>query len=466
MAMKLGTLLAVWSGKSMISLTRLLGRGGSTFPGTVARRIDGSILRTLSRQPRAGVLAVTGTNGKTTTAKMLSAILSRAGRTVVHNRAGANLIGGLTAAFLDQSTWSGQVRGDTALLEIDEATMPAAGREIRLKAAVVTNFFRDQLDRYGELEHTVNFVGRGLDALGADSTVVLNADDPLCASLGASSGATPLYYGLEDESRGDATGGHTADVKNCTNCGATLEYKVYYYAHLGKYRCPQCGLRRPDPTVYVDRVLEADHRGSTVHMVTPVGSFEARIRIPGLYNVYNALSAAAGAIGAGIGIDAIRIGLEETTSGFGRMELISMRERDLFLALVKNPVGFNSVIATVLDAGARKNLIICINDLYADGTDISWLWDVEFEVLARNQGEINFILCSGLRAEDMAVRLKYAGVDTAKIMVESDLKKALEQGLTFIRPGETLYIMPTYTAMLQMREIMHKQGVTKKFWEV
>lgn len=464
--MKLGTLLAIWGGKSTIALSRLLGWGGSNLPGTLARRIDSSILRTLSSQPQAGVLAVTGTNGKTTSAKMLSAILEVAGRTVVHNRAGANLIGGLTAAFLTEANWLGRVQGDMALLEIDEATMPTACREVPLRAAIVTNFFRDQLDRYGELEHTVNFVARGLDAMAKGSLAVLNADDPLCAPLGRRSGLQPLYYGMEDESRSTATPGHAVDVKHCTHCGATLEYRVYHYAHLGKYRCPSCGEGRPAPAVYVEKLLKVDHRGSTVRIVTPAGGFEVRIQIPGLYNVYNALAATAGAVAAGVGLDAIKKGLEETASGFGRMEMIPMRERDVFLALVKNPVGFNSVIATILDAESRKNLVICINDLYADGTDVSWLWDVDFESLAQHQDEINFILCSGLRAEDMAVRLKYAGVDPAKLVIESDLKKALDQGLTFIRPGEILYIMPTYTAMLQMREIMQKLGYTRKFWEV
>jgi UDP-N-acetylmuramyl tripeptide synthase len=218
--------------------------------------------------------------------------------------------------------------------------------------------------------------------------------------------------------------------------------------------------------VYVDRITQTDERGSTLHIVTPAGDFEARLQIPGLYNVYNALAAVAGALTMGVSLPAIRQGLESTTSQFGRMELIKINERDVFMALVKNPAGFNSVIQTVMQSGPRKNLIIAINDLYADGTDVSWLWDVDFEALATHEDEINFVICSGLRAEDMAVRLKYAGMPTTKLTVEKDLKKALEQGLQFIKPGELLYIMPTYTAMLQMREVIQKQGYAKKFWEV
>lgn len=464
--MNLRVLMGVWTGKGVVTATRLLGRGGTTLPGTVARKVAPEILRSLSAQPSQGVIAISGTNGKTTTAKMLSAMFEAAKYRVTHNRAGANLISGLTTAFLQSATWTGRVRGNIGLMETDEATMPQACKEIRPKAAVVTNFFRDQLDRYGELEHTVNFVGRGLEQLARGAKAALNADDPLCASLGRRGNVTPLYYGIEDESAGRAEMNQTADAKHCVACGTEYEYKVFYYAHLGKYRCPKCGHERPAPQVYVDRISGVDARGSTLHIVTPAGDFEARLQIPGLYNVYNALAAVTGALAMGMPLDAIKAGLETTTSQFGRMELIPMENRDVYMALVKNPVGFNSVIQTVMQAGTRKNLIICINDLYADGTDISWLWDVDFEALAAQQSEINFVICSGLRAEDMAVRLKYAGMDTAKLSVEKDLGQALSGGLGRIKEGELLYIMPTYTAMLQMREIIQKQGYTKKFWEV
>ncbi|HWI65790.1 MAG TPA: Mur ligase family protein [Symbiobacteriaceae bacterium] len=464
--MNLRVLLGLWTGKGVITATRLLGRGGTTLPGTVARKVAPDILRQLSAQPDRGVIVISGTNGKTTTAKMLSAMFEAASLQVTHNRAGANLISGLTTAFLQGASFSGRVRGHIGLMETDEATMPQACKEIKPRAAIVTNFFRDQLDRYGELEHTVNFVGRGLDQMAKGAKAAINADDPLCASLGRRGAVTPLYYGIEDESAGTAEMNQTADAKHCTNCGTEYDYKVFYYAHLGKYRCPKCGNARPTPQVYVDRISGVDARGSTLHIVTPAGDFEARLQIPGLYNVYNALAAVTGALAMGMPLDAIKAGLESTTSQFGRMELIHMDQRDVYMALVKNPVGFNSVIQTVMQAGARKNLMICINDLYADGTDISWLWDVDFEALAARQDEINYIICSGLRAEDMAVRLKYAGLETGKLRVEKDLASALAAGLEPVKPGEILYIMPTYTAMLQMREIIQKQGYTKKFWEV
>ncbi|MCG0238122.1 MAG: Mur ligase family protein [Firmicutes bacterium] len=494
--MGLRSLLALWAGKLVLWAARAVGRAGSSLPGRVARLVDPGILTALAARTPGGHAVITGTNGKTTTAKMLAGILAVAGQRVVHNRAGANLIAGVTTAFLADATWSGRVRGSVGVLEVDEASMGATCREVRPRAAVVTNFFRDQLDRYGELANTVELVRRGLDRLAPGSPVALNADDPLCAVLGApaipevaaaaeaapQAGAAaaraaeagpgeagtairPVYYGLEDTEVATGEEG-TADVRHCIRCGRPYEYEVRYYAHLGRYRCPGCGLTRPRPQVYARKVYELGPRGSTFELVTPMGSFLCRLQVPGLYNIYNALAAVAGAVALGLDLEAIRRGLESTGTAFGRMERLEIRGREVFLALVKNPVGYNEVLRTVLSTDARKNLVLCLNDLAADGTDISWIWDVNFEALAEREAEINFILCSGLRAEELAVRLKYAGFPTSKISVEPDLGRALEQGLAFVRPGELLYILPTYTAMLQMREILRRQGHLPPLWEV
>lgn len=466
--------------------SRLLRRGGSTLPGRLARVLDGQVLIRLARRLPDGALAVTGTNGKTTTAKMLAGILEAADRRVVHNRAGANLISGITTALLAGTDWLGRPRGRIGLLEVDEATMPRAVPELTPRVTVVTNFFRDQLDRYGELETTVQFVRRGLQGMAAGGRTALNADDPLCASLGerepgpgqaevaaawepgapASHWPAPLYYGIEDDSVATGHSEWAADVRQCIRCGEHYEYDLYYYAHLGRYRCPRCGSRRPRPAVYATRLREMDARGTTFDLVTPMGSCAVRLQVPGLYNVYNALAAAAAGVALELPLAAIQQGLSSTTTAFGRMERLEIREREVFLALVKNPVGYNEVIRTLLGAGTRKNLLLALNDLYADGTDVSWIWDVDFEQLAQRPEEIHFIICSGLRAEEMAVRLKYAGVDPARIVIEKDLKKALTQGLDFVRPGELLYVLPTYTAMLQLREIIHRMGYARQFWEV
>lgn len=496
------TLLALWAGKLTLLISRVLGRGGSSLPGQVARAVDPRILPALAARTSGGHAVISGTNGKTTTAKMLASILAAAGKQAVHNRAGANLIAGITTAFVADASWMGQMTGEVGVLEVDEASMRLGCAELRPRTAVVTNFFRDQLDRYGELATTVRFVREGLEGLAPGSPVALNADDPLCASLvapesmpevaaaaepvaaaklapapaGARPGhegeghrplaLRPLYYGLEDPALALPGADNTADVRHCVRCGHHYEYEFRYYAHLGRYRCPNCGLTRPRPQVYAGKIIELGPRGSTFELVTPAGQFTCRLQVPGLYNIYNALAAVAGALALGVDIQAIQMGLEATTTAFGRMERLEIRDREVFLALVKNPVGYNEVLRTVLGSGSRKNLLLCLNDLYADGTDISWIWDVDFEQLAAKEEEINFVLCSGLRAEELAVRLKYAGVPTSKITVERDLAAALDQGLSFVRLGEMLYILPTYTAMLQMREVLRKQGHLPPFWEV
>lgn len=464
--MNLRARMAVWMGKALVVAAHAAGRGGTSLPGAVARKVAPDLLRALAAQPPQGVVAITGTNGKTTTAKMLASICEAAGWDVAHNRAGANLIAGVTTAFIQAADWKGRVDRSVGLLEIDEATMPRACQEMRPKVAVVTNFFRDQLDRFGELEHTVELVARGLAHLAPGGRAALNADDPNCARLGAGLRAAPLYYGLQVEATRPGAAGQAGDARHCVQCGSPYEYRVLHFAHLGDYRCPACGHRRPEPQVYIDRLWDVGARGSSFRLVTPEGACEVRLQIPGLYNVYNALAAAAGAVALGLPLPAIRQGLEATTSQFGRMESIAIGDRQVFMALVKNPAGFDSVIQTVLQAGARKNLVIAINDRYADGTDVSWLWDVDFEALAGHQSEVNFVICTGLRAEDMAVRLKYAGLDPAKIVVEKDPERALKQGLRFIQPGDLLYILPTYTAMLEIRGLIARKGHVRKYWEV
>ncbi|MHB9144383.1 MAG: MurT ligase domain-containing protein [Symbiobacteriia bacterium] len=459
--------LALWSGKLAIWGSRLFGWGGSSLPGRIARRIDPQVMTRLSAQVAGGNIIISGTNGKTTTAKMISEMTQASGLQLTHNRAGANLITGLTTAYLQSATALGRIGTDLGLLEVDEATVPRAAAEVSPKAMVVTNFFRDQLDRFGELEHTVRFIRRGLEKMPPTSIAVLNADDPLVANLGRTTPTRTLFYGIEAPGLGSSDVDHTAEAKHCVHCGARYQYSVYYYAHLGQWRCPNCGKDRPEPQVVLTSFVNEGSRGSSLTIRLPEGNeIEAHISIPGLYNVYNALAAAAAAQALGLSPANIKAGLESFSSHFGRMEMISLGDREIFLALVKNPVGFNQVIRTINETREEKTLLIAINDRYADGTDVSWLWDVDFESLVAGQEHVKAVVTSGLRAEDMALRLKYAGLDTGRMQMESNLKQALEKGLRSIGPGEILYVLPTYTAMLEVREILTKMGYARKFWEV
>lgn len=437
--------------------------GGTTLPGEIARRIDPLALEKMAAGLPYGSLLVTGTNGKTTTSRMLAQILRCAGRRPVHNRAGANLLRGIAAALADDAHLGGQPRADTGLFEVDEAVFPAAQRALRPSVVVLTNLFRDQLDRYGEVDFVAKIWGAALAELRPEAAAVLNADDPLVAGLGRKVSSAPvLYYGVEDESCALPSLPHAADAKVCLACGGRYDYQVAYYGHLGKYRCPSCGLGRPKPQVRAVGFRSGDAGGSEIRLVTPQGEVALRLRVPGLYNLYNALAAASAACALGLDLAAIREGLEGFEAAFGRLERVAVGGKELFLALIKNPVGCNEVVRTILADPQPKNLFILINDKLADGTDVSWLWDADFEALA---GRVRFVVTSGTRAEDMAVRLKYALIEEERILCQKGLEQALRLAWEKTPPGETLYVLPTYTAMLELRALLRRRGWVGPFWE-
>lgn len=457
--------LAVAAGKTVGLLSRYLNvGGGTTFPGEVTRRVDPLALTKMAAQLKHGSVVVTGTNGKTTTSRMISNILRAAGRQPVHNRAGANLITGVTSAVLGSANLLGRPRNDIGLFEVDEAMFPAVIAEVRPRVMVLTNLFRDQLDRYGEVDHLARIWREALQELGPEATVALNADDPTVASLGRHSSTAVLYFGLDDEGYGLPGLQHTADVRYCPNCGSPLVYPISYYGHVGKYHCTSCGLTRPTPHVSARRVTLQGVLGSECEIETPREVLKLRVRVPGLYNVYNTLAAVTSALALGLETESIVTGVESLSAAFGRAEAVQIGDKRAFLSLVKNPVGFNEVLRTLFSDSAPRPALIIINDNIADGTDISWLWDVDFELLA---GKVSFVVVSGTRAEDMAVRLKYAGLDLSQvpIVIEKDLWVALQRALEEVPSGDTLYVMPTYTAMLEMREALQKRGYVSRFWQ-
>jgi UDP-N-acetylmuramyl tripeptide synthase len=446
------------AGRAASTLSRRLGRGGGTvIAGHLVPRLAPQALREVTSSLQNGSIVVSGTNGKTTTTRLLSHILLGAGMRPIHNRAGANLLSGLFSAVAQATDWQARPRGDIGLFEVDEATVPRALEHIKPRVLLLHNIFRDQLDRYGEVHFVANLWRESVASLTRATTVVVNADDPLVAALPAA-----LTYGIADPAVGTPTLPHAADARLCPQCGAALRYSVVYYGHLGHYACSRCEFARPTPDVTATQVELLGDEGTNLSVETATGTIRARLRLPGLYNVYNALAAIATSTAIGVRRDLIARGLETFTAAFGRLERIQVEDRQLFLALVKNPVGFTEVLRTILAAPGRRTLLIAINDLFADGTDVSWLWDVEFERLA---DRVNVAICAGRRAEDMAVRLKYAGVEPARLRVEPDLRLALELALRSAEPGETVYVLPTYTAMLSMRETLQRTGYVRGFWE-
>jgi len=330
---------------------------------------------------------------------------------------------------------------------------------------VVTNFLRDQLDRYGELESVVEKVGRGLGDVPSAGFVILNADDPSVADLAKRLQVRSVFYGLDDPACAGTGGGAVTDARHCRTCGGTLHYETVYFAHFGLYHCPRCHKRRPHPEVSVTRRESLGPGGSYLEFMTPVGQFATSLNIPGLYNVYNALAAVACAVTMGIDVDTAARAPASSMSSFGRMEPVAVGDRTLVLALIKNPAGANEVLRTVMEGEGERHLLIAINDLTADGTDVSWLWDVDFEQLSGVAHRLPLILVSGQRAEDMAVRLKYAGLPSAAIVVENRLERAVALALPRVPPGKTLYVLPTYTAMLELRHLLNNLGYGRRFWE-
>jgi UDP-N-acetylmuramyl tripeptide synthase len=470
---------AVTAGKASALATRVLGRGGGTaLPGLVAQKVYPGVLRALTAQLPEGSVMVTGTNGKTTSSRMLGSILEAAGLQPLHNRSGSNLERGLISTMVDAATPAGGLPGDlrVGLFEVDEAAMPGALKAIRPRVVLINNLFRDQLDRYGEIDTVYSKWRSALPRLGKRSTVVLNADDPAIAALARTKGlrASAFTFGIDDTRYTLEALPHAADSISCPRCNSRLQYSLILLSHLGHWRCPNCGLERPKPDVAATRVALHGTESSEVEIETPAGKMQITLKVPGLYNVYNGLAAVSAALALGISTEYIKEGLERFTAAFGRIERVAVPGgggKSLLLALVKNPVGFNEVLRMLFPLEGEavtkpKHLLIIINDLIADGRDVSWLWDVDFEVLSLQPDRVSSVCVSGIRAADMAVRLKYAGVDSSLLEVKPELTEALDWSVNALPANETLYVLPTYTAMLAFRKLLHGKGwVQSQFWE-
>lgn len=455
--------LAVVASKLSATLIRRLGRGGGTAtPGLVANVVDPRVLDKLSRQVAGGCIVVAGTNGKTTTSRMLTDIMERAGRQVVHNRSGSNLLRGISAAFVEQSTPFGQPRGDIAVIEADEAAFPEVVRRTQPRLILLLNLFRDQLDRYGELDAIATRWRATLEALPPDCVVLINADDPSLAALTDGIRAERRSFGLADDRHRLATLPHAADAAVCRRCGAPLRYDALFLSHLGDYTCDGCGFRRPALDYGLTEISLHGLTAVGGTLQTPAGCLAITAGVPGLYNAYNALAAAAAALTLGVETRAVVDGLAAFQAAFGRIERVDYRGRQAVIVLIKNPVGFNEVLRMLAAVGLSDPLLILINDRDADGRDVSWLWDVDAEQLAEVPAPL---FTGGIRGADMALRLKYAGVPEERIVPLGDVSEALDTFIERVPAGGTGYILPTYTAMLQLRERLVAEGAAQAFWE-
>jgi UDP-N-acetylmuramyl tripeptide synthase len=449
----------VAAARAVGAASRLSGRGGgTTLPGRLLLRLEPEALSRLGSKLDGATTIVSATNGKTTTAGMIAAVLEAAGRRPVHNRAGSNMTWGVATALLEQ-------RGSEGVFEVDEAWLPRVAAQLDPALIVLGNLFRDQLDRYGELEVLAEEWAATVEERTGRTRFVLNADDPAIADLGRDAAGSPregvVYFGIEDASQALPELQHAFDAKHCRRCGNPYSYERAFVGHLGHYSCPSCGARRPAPDVIAAEIELLGMDGSRTLLRTPQGEAQLRLPLPGLYNVYNALAAVAAAIELGVDLDRALGALTEVRAAFGRVETIDADGTPLSILLIKNPAGANEVLRTLRleDSGGGLDLWIALNDRIADGRDVSWIWDADFELLS---GAVRRVTCAGTRAAEMALRLKYAGwpVETIEVVPEVDL--SLDRALA-AAPGR-LFALPTYTALLELHKLLASRGLAEEFW--
>ncbi|MGH7777480.1 MAG: MurT ligase domain-containing protein [Candidatus Dormibacterales bacterium] len=450
-------LAAVWAGKVTGALSRAARQGGgTTLPGDVARALHRGVLQDLSGDLAGGVVLIAGTNGKTTTARLVTTMLEGLPSRVVANRSGSNLITGITAAAVARAGLGGRLEADWGVFETDEASLPAAVRETRPRAVLVGNLFRDQLDRYGELETTALTIQRALGDLPGGSVAVLNADDPRVAEIGLGLGRPPLWYGIDDRRVSADHLPHAADAVTCPRCGSRLAFDAVYVGHDGEYRCPAGDFQRPTLEVAATDVRLDGLEGVSASL----GGTSVRLPLGGLYNAYNLT--AAFAVGRAVGLDPALMAtqLGKAQAAFGRQERVSCGGHEVMLLLAKNPAGFNEVLKGAVELAGGRHFLIGLNDRIADGRDVSWIWDVDFEVLAALPLSVQV---AGTRAHDLSVRLKYAGVTASP--PEVDFERALDRFLASLPPGAPGFALCTYTAMLDLRQVLSRRGwAARPYW--
>jgi UDP-N-acetylmuramyl tripeptide synthase len=444
----LRTRLAAGAARTAGAASRLVGSGGTSLPGKVLLSLDPRAVERLAAGLPHGCAVISATNGKTTTAAMSAAILDGAGERLVHNRSGANMAGGVAATLLSE-------HGDLGLFEVDEFWLDGLVEQLRPRVLLLGNLLRDQLDRYGELE---TIAARWQEVASSPSVgrLVLNADDPTIADLGRAR-EDALYFGVEDDGVALVQMQHASDATHCRRCGAPYTYDAHYLGHLGRYHCDNCGARRPQPQVAA-RAIELDGvRGSRFELDLLGERHSVALPLPGLYNIYNALAAAALATALGVGGAEIVAGLQRTQAAFGRAETVEVSGRDVSIMLVKNPAGANEVLRTLALEPGEHDVLAILNDRVADGRDVSWIWDADFELLAP---AVRRVTCTGTRAPEMALRLKYAGVPAERIEVRDALGEALDSALD--GDAGVLFALPTYTAMLELRELLVERGAARE----
>ncbi|MBC6418948.1 MAG: Mur ligase family protein [Prochloron sp. SP5CPC1] len=428
--------LAVIVAKTIATVVRTLGLGAaSVLPGAIARRFHPQLLSLLCSQVSRGVILIVGTNGKTTTSLLLRKMLETQGYKILHNASGANLINGLITVFLDHSNLIGKLTADYAILEVDENILPLVLQQCQPKYILCLNLFRDQLDRYGEVDSISQRWQKAIAPLPPETTIILNGDDPSLSYLGQQLSQQVLYFGLQETELYLEEMSHAVDSIYCPRCGHLLNYEGVYLSHLGDFHCPSCSFTKSP---------------------LAVESGEWPQILIGVYNKYNTMAAGLLAQTMGIALDDIKETIKNFRAAFGRAEELEVEGKQVRILLAKNPVGMNETIRAVNEikaGGKASTTLMVLNDRIPDGTDVSWIWDVDTEKLVSLGGKI---IVSGDRVYDMALRLEYStmGNDDLQLIVKEDLNEAIATALEETPPEETLHIIPTYSAMLEVRQVL------------
>lgn len=440
------TITAIAVAKLLICLSRILGNQGTAFPGRIARKIDPHILQKLAGNVKEEMYIITGTNGKTTTTNMIARILEEKGYSFVHNRAGANMITGITTAFIKESDIFGKRSFEYALLETDEANVPLLLKELTPRVVLITNFFRDQLDRYGELDSTIGLIK---DAVrDTDIELVLNADDPLVVHFHNDTGLHCWYFGFEPTDYDVWEDDESREGRFCSFCAAELQYERFHYAQLGKFYCSNCGSHNPR------RNFTGHNLRMTPEIHFMVNDLEISSPYLGFYNAYNILAAVSVAKLVGIQDDVVQKAIASYQPRAGRMEQFMIGDKKAIQVLVKNPTGLNQTLATLNTDVSSKALFFALNDNHGDGRDVSWIWDAQVEAISSIDSGVKSITCSGLRSGDAALRFKYAGFDEEIIEVKSDLEAGIKACLN--NEAEVYYFLCTYTTLFPSGKILSR----------
>jgi UDP-N-acetylmuramyl tripeptide synthase len=425
--------IAVSIAKTITLIVRSLRLGAaSVLPGSIARRIEPRLLQQLSQQVKCGVILIAGTNGKTTTSLLLREILERKGYRVALNSTGANLENGLVTALMESANLVGKLDVDYAILEVDENIVPKVLNPIQPRIILCLNLFRDQLDRYGEVDTISKRWTKAIATLSLDTVVISNADDPTLCYLGQQLHQKVSFFGLTEPERYLEAIPHAVDSIYCPRCGHSLDYQGVYLSHLGDFSCPSCGFTKSQPTL---------------------DSQEWDQVLIGLYNKYNTLAAATAAQELGVDTETIKATIPTFQAAFGRAEELEVNGKQVRILLSKNPVGTNETIRVVTESQDTTTLLI-LNDRSQDGEDVSWIWDVDTEQLVARGGTL---VVSGDRVYDLALRLRYSQDSNQhhiNLIVEPDLRQAIATALKHTPDNQTLHILPTYTAMLDVREAL------------